>query len=674
MDDQPPLSGRIYNEEERCFDQDGYDWLDQLLVVVAQSSSLQVAERHIHTAFGGSIPLAGDPRGESAITYLEELLNTAMHDPPSFSRLAAEFPVDLDLLMAGAFALYCTICPIPLLSQRLQDPGFLAILEPFLQSPKTRRQTCEVLFSLASKDDCDCRRVLEKTISILAWGPDKDFAPAAVARAASELILASPESGMDVLEREEFRTALRFIKSTLVDQRAPLPALLPPIFRFFHLSLWAAHNAELEKTAVVAELLPILMAFSKSQVISVRCLAIAALLALEPLDALYDRARYVDSGLDERRQPLRHKRLERVLSSVAWQDPMDSPFSAFLVACPTNEESDAAISQHYRSAETDWPAPGVAVADTLRHPRIVSAVSRDVSMSDTQEGGLPCLGKIVPALVSALDDGSDPEAAAIIRLLAAQYNGSLPDLWAQARKAVEQHPTSAYAHCVLSLFPAWAQGLHAVKEGLRFLDQDLICKHDNVPHALRDWLWRRASVQAWEGALFFIGQGDLSSSGRAAQLVAAFVSSAHHDLESILYARQQEADIEALPDKSPELLVWYVLLSVALFGTQIPDVTIDGVERLDIDTKPCVEDSWLQFTWFDDIVSPQSQDPWKEVVNHVDNLIVSAEAARGSTAPLLYDYLSLREGYFCELCKSPAALLIDGIHCQECQAKYKLVI
>ena len=460
----------------------------------------------------------------------------------------------------------------------MKSSDFLAKLEPFLRSPQSRPQTCQAILALARKDGCDCHQILQKTISILAQNPDIDFAPLVIAQAARELFLASPDSGIDVLRSQTFQTAYAVIKRTLLNPRAPLPTLLPDIFRFFHLSLWAAHNVELEETAVIAELAPILMAFSKSQVITVRCLAVAALLALEPLDGLYDRARYMVTGLDEHRQPVRHERLEKVFSSLAWEDLDSHPFQAFLSACISDSEEVAAISEHYRGPETDWRALALSVADTVRQSGFPTKGSGDVSMSNTSGEGLPYLTEITPALMAALNDGSDPEAASIIRLLDCMLNGNLTDLWAQARRAVEQHPTSAYARCVLSLLPDWIQGLSAAKQGLLCLDRDVI-HSSNLPHTLRDWLWRRASVQAWEAALFLISQADLSSNGPVAQLVAAFVASAHHDLESILYAKQKEEDIDALPDKSPELLVWYVLLSVVLFGTQIPQDTMVSAEN-----------------------------------------------------------------------------------------------
>ena len=101
----------------------------------------------------------------------------------------------------------------------------------------------------------------------------------------------------------------------------------------------------------------------------------------------------------------------------------------------------------------------------------------------------------------------------------------------------------------------------------------------------------------------------------------------------------------------------------------------DGIARLDIYTEPSVQDSWLQFTWYNGVTSPQSQEPWIEVVKRVDDLIMSVETVPGtgrySGEPLICDYYRLRDRSFCLRCKTPAALLVDQLYCPECEAGVK---
>ncbi|KAI0697324.1 hypothetical protein C8T65DRAFT_743242 [Cerioporus squamosus] len=615
-----------------------HDFFDRLLIDVGQSASYQDAEDRILWNLSGWV--AGDPRGYPTFRYYEYRLTRALRGLPSDTVLfASEPPADPDVIKAGGFAIYCALCPLPLLNEWFQDSVCQARLRALLLCPKSRRLTCDTLCSLARKEGCDFREILENTILLLAQHPDADFTPASIARAASELILISHNSGQDARATEAYRTAHELLMSTLRDRPATLPSLLPDIFDFYRLSLrMAKADTDEDEHGVEVELLPILMAFSKSRILSVRCLAVAALLALRPLDKLHDRGRYM---IDGRRQVVRHERLAREHNSMAWQDSYDSPFGAFFKAWPT-EFKLREVWEHYRGAETDWRAFAIALAESMQVEPDWEEPD-DVIMNDTSEDDYRSwLEGVMPSVVDALDDDFDPEAATILRLFASLVMGNFADLWKQAWKAVGDHPDCAYVHCVLSLFPECNQGLIAAKEGL--ISGALPDCNTDRPHVLRDWLLRRASLHAWEQGLRLIRRANLSDVGSSAQIAAAFISSAHHDMEEIFGTRlDNENEVQKKTSESLTHLVWYILLSVALYGTKIPEDTKAYLLRIDFPTDPPpLEDAWKQYTPFYDVhCGSQEQEPWTEVVNHVDNLIEGSqgpgERLRGSRD--LYSWL-----------------------------------
>ncbi|RPD71461.1 hypothetical protein L226DRAFT_525319 [Lentinus tigrinus ALCF2SS1-7] len=617
------------------FDTKPYGLIDDLVIQIAQSPGLRVAEEHIRRVFRSSSPLLGDPR-EPTYQYLDHLLTRAMHGLPPSPRFVSELRADPELLKTGAFVLFCTKCPPNLLNERFQDSDFLARLGVFLQSTKSRSLTCEVLISLAREEACDCRRVLENLIFILTQYPDTDFAPAAVAQAVCELILTSSEPGIDVLRSETFHTAYGFIKRALLDPHTPLPSLLPSIFRFFYLSLSAAGGLDTEfgEGFAMTELLPILMAFSKSQVIGVRCLAVRALSALQPLEGRYDRALYMVTGLDQP-EPLVHQRLTRLLKTMSWQKPCsDSPFVAFYEACANSCDYALIIAEHYKGMETDWRALALALTRATENPGVRDP-SIDMRMDTSNDSALPRLEDIAFHLLAALDNSFDPEAATVIRLLVHLVNDDLQNLSKHTEQVVTRYRTCAYIQCLWSLFPNWSTGLQAAKEGL-------LCRYAirsrGSPDVLRDWMLRRAAVHAWREALCIVDQKVLGQFNQASeQLLAAFVLSAHKDLQRILYANK---DVEDLPMKSPELVISYVLLTVALFGTQVPTSIM----------------------------------PWTDVVKRVDDLIIGketipSESWSGHHPEGLWErnYNEMRRR-FCTRCESPAALrTVKDSLCGECR-------
>ncbi len=106
-----------------------YVSLDPIIAEVALSPNLVVAEvnvriafywlsayRFCHSVLTLLIPSAEDLRSYPEFHGLEEQLGDSV---PASSLSTA----DPATLKGGAFVLYCRLCPLPLLSKRLQDDG-----------------------------------------------------------------------------------------------------------------------------------------------------------------------------------------------------------------------------------------------------------------------------------------------------------------------------------------------------------------------------------------------------------------------------------------------------------------------------------------------------------------------------------------------------------------------
>ncbi len=158
-----------------------------------------------------------------------------------------------------------------------------------------------------------------------------------------------------------------------------------------------------------------------------------------------------------------------------------------------------------------------------------------------------------------IDQAHDREAAAILRLCAALAKGSM-DVLAQARKAVRDHPTYAFAHCVLSLFPDYVEGLKAAKKGLMYVS-------DDASPMLRRWLLWRAVVHGGLQGLSLSGR-TIGGEGGAIRLSLALLKSAVQDAEALLRVKHDEHVIFPVQE---HVLIWHILLSVALHIARLPD-------------------------------------------------------------------------------------------------------
>ncbi|RPD56398.1 hypothetical protein L227DRAFT_578860 [Lentinus tigrinus ALCF2SS1-6] len=381
------------------------------------------------------------------------------------------------------------------------------------------------------------------------------------------------------------------------------------------------------------------------------------------------------TGLDQP-EPLVHQRLTRLLKTMSWQKPCsDSPFVAFYEACANSCDYALIIAEHYKGMETDWRALALALTRATENPGVRDP-SIDMRMDTSNDSALPRLEDIAFHLLAALDNSFDPEAATVIRLLVHLVNDDLQNLSKHTEQVVTRYRTCAYIQCLWSLFPNWSTGLQAAKEGL-------LCRYAirsrGSPDVLRDWMLRRAAVHAWREALCIVDQKVLGQFNQASeQLLAAFVLSAHKDLQRILYANK---DVEDLPMKSPELVISYVLLTVALFGTQVPTSIMESlpVIRLEFTTHPC--HSQAQATWQRFIIESYygcdpcaSLKPWTDVVKRVDDLIIGketipSESWSGHHPEGLWErnYNEMRRR-FCTRCESPAALrTVKDSLCGECR-------
>lgn len=158
-------------------------------------------------------------------------------------------------------------------------------------------------------------------------------------------------------------------------------------------------------------------------------------------------------------------------ATASWQGLNDSPFATFLAAFPSGDR--------YRSVMAQF-----ALVEIIKEPTDPSAEALEINANDSGTD-YPPLEDVSEALVAAsMDEARDPEAAAILRLRAALANSSYMDALAQARKTAQDHLTCAFAHCVLSVFPDYVEGLKAAKKGL-------MCVSDDASPMLRRWLlWR----------------------------------------------------------------------------------------------------------------------------------------------------------------------------------------
>ncbi|RDX49824.1 hypothetical protein OH76DRAFT_1418296 [Lentinus brumalis] len=713
------------------------------------------------------LDIGDDPRGYQSFRYLENRITRALRGLLSCAVSVASDPLAVpDILKTGTFAIYCNLCPFPLLNEKLRDSGRLRLL----------RDRGEHDPALGSASGCTLRAA----------------APIAIARAASELILRL--TGFDSVEEvrtsKAYQTAHDFLRATIWDRPTTLPTLLPSIFQFFHLSMWAAFlSGPKPSESVEVKLLPILTAFSRSRVLGVRCLAVAALLDIRPIDEVYEWGRYISSGFDGHHCAGSRERLQRWFKNMTWEGAYESPFEDFWMAWPTN---DHIIWEHHKGVETDWRTLALALAENINGETLNRKEEPD-DLKNTEpepEGDSPSLEEIMPSILNALDDTFDPEKATTIRLLASLVEGNCADLFRQVAKAVEDYPGCAYGHCILSLMPH-TQALGAAKEGLLLVAEmpnyyhcELGDTHD-YPHPLHDYMLRRASVHTWvvmqgpvrSGLLTLVGQdrdrdrdrtdpifqdrdrtkrllgpdwdrgpvpvrtgpGPMGSPNRSrtgpdrsqyqnftapasielghppkwleihkhstnwaimplhdwtlqhyawvqgVQLfsasglsnvgsdvqaaAAAFIASVHHDVEEIFYPKLNDGSIEMASYDERGLLFWYILLSIAMFGTEFPEDSTKHIlasTNFLADWDPPIEDVWVRFTAFGDCVpcGPQERAPWSAVVDRVDDLI---ESGQDPGEPVKCDWRELkRSKHLCQRCDSPGALLMRGAYCSWC--------
>ncbi|KAI0697338.1 hypothetical protein C8T65DRAFT_743250 [Cerioporus squamosus] len=412
--------------------------LDPVITEVSQCPSLLAAELKIRAAFYWLKDLRSHPE----FHRMEKRLEDACRG------VCRQLPTDL---RCGAFVLYCFLCPISLLSKRLQDDLWLNELEDLLRSSKSRQLTCEALLSLALLE-CDSRKALRRLVVILSEVPEQNLVGGTVAQAASEVILASLNAVQEALADDVVRIAHEVMEDELRRDPPPLPQL-HGIFRFLRLSLWAAHNAGIRFEGLIAEQLPILLAVSRSKCAGIRSLAVAALTSLVPSDGPFDRymvtqARACPLGANEHPNGFR--------ANVSWQGPDESPFEAFLATSPTTDTYRAVMARFYAGHDgaTDWRSLAFALVEIIEDPDSLSALGLETNpnirapTSQLWKISLTCLWRLC-----------------------------YMDALVQAREAVQSHPTCAFAHCVLSLFPDYVEGLKAAKKGLALsLDMEPISR------------------------------------------------------------------------------------------------------------------------------------------------------------------------------------------------------
>ncbi|RDX46958.1 hypothetical protein OH76DRAFT_1558032 [Lentinus brumalis] len=446
-----------------------YVSLDPIIAEVALSPNLVVAEVNVRIAFYWLKDLRSYPEFHG----LEEQLGDSV---PASSLSTA----DPATLKGGAFVLYCRLCPLPLLSKRLQDD-------------------------------------------------------------ATELMLAHPDALSDVLNDEALRVAYEVIEDTL--DCGPLSlAFLYDVLRFLRVSLWAARNSGERFDGQVAESLLILLPFSRSKSIGIRCLVVAALTSLASSDGPLD-TQTGTCAFGSNDQPAES------LATASWQGLKDSPFATFISAVPSGDRYHLVMSQFCTSPNVDWRSLGFALVEIIEEPNGPSTQRLEIDATDPGHD-YSALEDISDALVAAMiDQAYDPEAAAILRLRAALAKGSYMDVLAQARKAVQDHPTFSF------------------QITLKVSRKGLMCVSDDASPMLRRWLLWRAVVHGGLQGLSLAGR-TIGGEGGDIRMSLALLKSAVKDTEALLRVKHDEHVIFPVQE---HVLIWHILLSVALHGARLPD-------------------------------------------------------------------------------------------------------
>ncbi|RPD56409.1 hypothetical protein L226DRAFT_615473 [Lentinus tigrinus ALCF2SS1-7] len=598
-----------------------YVSIEPVIGDVVRSSSIQDAERCIQTAFHW---LGKNLRNDREFRRIEKQLENAFCGNRSPTTTIHRTTTDPEALKGGIFVTYCIMSPVSLLNERLHDDAWLTRLKTLLESPKSRSQTCEALLWVTRLDGCDTGHALNRMRSILSKLPDDDCGLRAIIQATSHLILSSPEGTLEhPLGSDGFRIAYETIEGALV-RDPPRLSLLPDIFQCLRLTLWAARDGGEEYEGLMMEILPALLAFTRSRLVSIRSLAVTALLSLAPAHGPFDGCKIAQA---ERTVPSCsvNDELPRCLpaSAKVWRNLVDSPFATFLAGVPTNEAYRGVMAQLYLGALTNWRSLAFALVELIDP---VGVETQGMEMNDIYYNeDYPTLDEITNELVNALEKTRDPEAASILRLRAALAKGRIVDALAQAREAARKYPACAFAQCVLSLFPDHAEGLKAAQQGLASVKS---------PY-LRQWLIGRFVVHAGaRGLSLFSGIGINKCKDPAADLT--LLESAVERAQALLRKIRDDGGCRRLREQS---LFWYILLNVALHGSCFPSSATDFLVEYEPSLSPDGEtpgDCWLRRTPYNEreILDTLkfAKVEWPRVVDRIDKSMVASEKMQKNDA------------------------------------------